>query len=75
MNTGMCKYFRKAVLPVDPDLEATLTGVNAVDMRTCAFCGEQFPVEGRQAYCSDICAGKAQRKQQREYMRKKSRKS
>jgi len=70
-NTGMCKYFRKAVLPADPALEAVLTGENAVEMRTCDICGGDFPADGKKAYCSDYCAGKAHRKQQRDHIRKK----
>ena len=70
-NTGMCEYFRKAVLPTDPVLEATLTGSGALEMRPCAFCGASFPVKGRQAYCSDVCTGKSQRRRNREFMRKK----
>ena len=70
-NTGLCKYFRKAVLPTDALLEAVLTGGGAVETRPCAVCGADFPANGRQAYCSDACANRAQRRQQREYMRKK----
>ena len=70
-NTGMCKYFRNAVLPTDPALENILTGDGSVETRPCAVCGEDFPAYRKQAYCSDACAGKAQRKQQREHMRKK----
>ena len=66
-----CKYFQNAVLPLDPVLEATLTGREAVEIRSCNLCGEPFPASGRQAYCSPACAGKAQRRQQKEYMRKK----
>ena len=65
-----CKYFREAVLPTDLVLEAMLTG-SGTETRRCAICGEAFPASGRQAYCSDVCAGKAQRRQQREHMRKK----
>ena len=65
-----CKYFRAAVLPDDPKLEAALTD-GAVDIRPCVVCGQPFPANGRRAYCSASCAGKAQRKQQREHMRKK----
>ena len=72
-NSGMCNYFRRAVLPTDPVLEAALTGSEIVEMRPCAFCGGLFPEKGRQSYCSRNCAGKAQRKQQREYMREKRR--
>ena len=67
---NFCKYFQKAVLPLDPMLEISLLG-GAVDTRPCAFCGEAFPTNGKKAYCSDACAGKAQRKQQRDYMRQK----
>jgi hypothetical protein len=70
-NTGMCKYFRNSVLPTDPALEAVLTSGGAVEMRPCTICGGSFPASGRKAYCSDACAGTAQRRQQREYMRKK----
>ena len=65
-----CKYFRNAVLPTDPVLEASLTG-GAVETRPCAVCGVPVPANGSKVYCSAACAGKAQRKQQREYMRKK----
>jgi len=53
-----CRYFREAVLPLDPALEAALlTGA--------------VPLDGRLAYCSAACAKKAHRRQQREYMQKK----
>jgi len=70
-NTGMCKYFRNAVLPTDPAMEAMLTGDAPIDIRPCSVCGAEFPAHRKQAYCSDSCANKAQRKQQREHMRKK----
>ena len=68
---GYCKYFSEAVLPADPLLEAMLTGGGNAKTRRCAVCGEAFPANRRQAYCSNVCAGKAQRGQQREHMRKK----
>jgi len=66
-----CKYFRNAVLPLDPVLEATLTGRAAPALDACAVCGKPFVSEGKQAYCSPACANAARRKRQREYMRKK----
>ena len=66
-----CKYFTMAVLPTDPALEALLTSGAAVDSRQCRICGEAFPADGKQAYCSDACAGEAHRKQKRESIRKK----
>ena len=70
-NTGMCKYFRNAVLPTEPALEAVLTGGAAVEMRPCAICGGTFPADGKKAYCSDACEKNALRIQKRDYMRKK----
>jgi hypothetical protein len=65
-----CKYFRAAVLPLDPALEAALTDT-PVDMRPCAGCGLLFPVIGKKAYCSRDCEKTALRIQKRDYMRKK----
>ena len=70
-NTGMCKYFRNAVLPTEPALEAVLTGGGAVETRPCSICGEAFPADGKKAYCSDACAGEAHRRQKRKSIRKK----
>jgi len=65
-----CKYFRSSVLPLYPVLEAALTSL-AVETQACAYCGATFPASGNRAYCSAACAGKAQRVQQRDHMRKK----
>ena len=70
-NTGMCKYFRKAVLPTDSALEAILTSGTDAEIRSCSVCGDVFPADGKKAYCSDSCAGEAHRKQKRESIRKK----
>ena len=70
-NTGMCKYFRNAVLPTDPALESVLTSGAAVEMRPCGICGSEFPADGKKSYCSDACARVAQRKRNREFMRNK----
>jgi len=69
-NTGMCKYFRESVLPTEPALEAVLTGGGTVETRSCALCGGAFPADGKKAYCSDVCAGEAHRRRNRENMRK-----
>ena len=66
-----CKYFQNAVLPLDPKLEASLTGREAPATDICAACGKPFFPEGKQAYCSPACADAARRKRQREYMREK----
>lgn len=67
-----CRYFREAVLPTDPVLEAALTQEGlAPEVRVCAVCGKRFFPEGNQAYCSAVCSESARRKRQRDYMRKR----
>ena len=67
-----CRYFREAVLPNDPMLEAALTQEGPPpEIRVCAVCGKPFLPEGNQAYCSAACSEVARRKRQREYMRKR----
>lgn len=66
-----CRYFREAVLPLDPALEAALTGQSPQASRPCPVCGRPVPRDGRQRYCSPACAKAAHRQQQRAHMRKK----
>ena len=67
-----CRYFREAVLPLDPALEASLMSEGPrPDFKICPVCGGAVAPDRRQAYCSAACAKKAHRCQQREYMRKK----
>ena len=66
-----CRYFREAVLPLNPELQASLTteGISP-ELRACAVCGKAFLPEGRQAYCSDACKAEGNRRKSRERMRK-----
>ena len=67
-----CRYFREAVLPLDPVLEAALTsGGHAPKTRPCLVCGRAVLADGRMRYCSPACSKKAHRRQQREHMKKK----
>ena len=67
-----CRYFREAVLPLNPALEAALSAQGpAPETRPCPVCGWPFVLEGRQVYCSTRCAEIARRKRQRGYMRKR----
>ena len=59
-NSTMCRYFREAVLPNDPELKAALQGQPTT---RCQLCGKPFPGSGRRVYCSDNCA-EASRKEQ-----------
>ena len=65
-----CRYFRSAVLPLDPVLERSLTVERITETRPCSVCGRAFLPDGRQRYCSPACAGAARRQKQRGYMRK-----
>ena len=52
----MCRYFRQAVLPLDPALEQALAQEEVVlDRRVCPLCGRSFVPKRRQLYCSPIC--------------------
>ena len=67
----LCRYFRAAVLPLDPALEGALTAPAPVETRACPLCGRPALLGGRRRYCSPACAQAAHRKQQRDHMRKK----
>ena len=54
-----CRYFRSAVLPLDPVLERSLTVERITETRPCPVCGRAFLPDGRQRYCSPACAGTA----------------
>ena len=68
---GMCTYFRTAVLPLDPFLEASMLGREAPTSDFCAACGKSFIPQGKRAYCAAACANAARLKRQRGYMRKR----
>ena len=69
---ALCRYFREAVLPNDPLLEAFLAVEGpAPETRPCPVCGRVFLPNGRTRYCSPVCAMAALRQQKRNYMRKK----
>lgn len=67
-----CKYFQSAVLPLDPVLEAALTGSGPVPQaHVCPVCGRPFVPQGKRTYCSPACQQTADRKKARDRMRKK----
>jgi len=64
-----CKWFRWAVLPGDPALEAEIFQSDTV--KRCAECGQAFVSKSKRAkYCPD-CAGKVHRRQKTESERKR----
>ena len=69
-----CRYFREAVLPLDPGLEASLTTpVPVPELRICPMCGRSFPPNSQQRYCSPTCQAEANRQKSRQRMRNKRR--
>ena len=67
-----CRYFREAVLPLDPALEAALSAQGpAPKTQPCPVCGRPALLDGRRRYCSEACARAALREQKRAYMRKR----
>ncbi len=51
-----CRYFINAVLPLNPVLEAALTGKDRfASEKTCPVCGAAYFPKTSQAYCSDAC--------------------
>ena len=65
-----CRYFRAAVLPLDPVLERSLTVERITETRPCPVCGRAFLPDGRQRYCSTVCAGTALREQHPDLFRR-----
>ena len=64
----LCKYFRKAVLPAEPLLEADILGTR---FERCVSCGAPILKKGnRKKYCGR-CAVRAYKKQQAAYARRK----
>lgn len=64
----LCKYFRNAVLPAEPMLEANILGTR---LERCVSCGAPILKKGnRKKYC-DRCAVRAYKKQQAAYARRK----
>jgi hypothetical protein len=70
-----CKYFQNAVLPLNPVLEADLTGKDASQIeKICPVCGASYIPTTSQAYCSEACAVKGRRAAYRKYNKKRRKK-
>ena len=68
-NTLLCRYFRAAVLPADPELWTEVLGQTGLRKR-CAVCGALFlPRSNRALYCED-CAGQEKRRKIRDRVRR-----
>ena len=68
----LCRYFRAAVLPLDPALEQALAQEDVVlERRVCPLCGRSFVPKRRQLYCSPVYQAEANRRKSRARMRNK----
>ena len=68
---ALCRYFREAVLPLDPRLEAALAADGAApDFKSCPVCGGAFFPNGRPEYCSQRGSQAARHRQLRAFRRK-----
>ncbi len=68
-----CRYFRSAVLPLDPVLEKSLTVERITENRPCPVCGGHSPGQAAAVLFGGLCKESPPQRQQREYMRKKRR--
>jgi hypothetical protein len=78
-TAAMCKYFRRAVLPLNPVLEARLTHSepsNPLEKRVCALCRKEFlPKNNRQQYCSEKCKRQGKKNHDREWRKQQREKA
>lgn len=72
----LCKYFKHAVLPLNPNLERVLSKNYDVSQKKCGICGSIFNTGKNKRYCSDKCKDiakkQADRKRARKYRNKGS---
>ena len=66
-NSALCKWFRNALLPTEPELQAVF---ESIPLAVCKECEKHFQKNGKHAYCSDRCATEARRKQTAARVRK-----
>ena len=70
--SALCKYYRCAVLPLNPRLEALFNGENIADhIKRCAVCGKELYAVGNKAKYCQQCAHCVHRRQKTESDRKR----
>jgi len=69
---AMCKYFKAAVLPLNPELEAVYNGEDVKEhIKKCSVCGDElYSMSNNVKYCAD-CAKKVKLRRNRDYKREK----
>ena len=69
--SALCKYYRRAVLPLNKKLEALFNGVSIAEyIKRCEACGVEIFAGGRKKYC-EACARRIHRRQKTESERKR----
>ena len=64
-----CRYFQKAVLPLNPVLESALLGKAMPLQKSCIACGKRFVAKSNsRKYCSKKCATQAEQEKSRKRM-------
>ena len=66
-SSGLCTWFRSALLPTAPELQAVF---EPLPLKVCKECGKHFPAQGKRVYCSEKCAEAARRRQTAARVRK-----
>ena len=66
-NSALCKWFRNALLPTEPELQAVF---EPRPLTECKQCGKKFVNVGKRIYCSSHCAEEARRAQTASRVRK-----
>ena len=70
--SALCNYFKKAVLPLDPQLEVLFTGGDiSGHIKKCAICGKKLFAGGNRAKYCEPCARRVHRRQKNESDRKR----
>lgn len=67
-STGLCKYFKECVLPVDKQLEMEILGKGYT--KKCKKCKKTFMTKGRTKEYCEFCAKIVKRDKTRERVRK-----
>lgn len=71
-NSALCKYFRNAVLLLNPGLEAVFNGENIAEhIKHCEICGDEMFASGNKSKYCKPCAHRIHRRQKNESDRKR----
>ena len=70
--SALCNYFKKAVLPLNPKLEALFNGGDTSGhIKKCAVCGKELFAGGNRTKYCEMCARRVHRRQKNESDRKR----